>query len=69
MASFDELALQYVVVDDEVVMRDLASKAARGSFSAFNLGFLSVHLHLIYPTMFGNAMHIGQMLPWRKGCA
>ncbi|KAB5530501.1 Dos2-interacting transcription regulator of RNA-Pol-II-domain-containing protein [Coniochaeta sp. 2T2.1] len=29
MASFDELALQYVVLDDEEVMRDMAAQAAK----------------------------------------
>jgi len=30
MASFDELALQYVVLDDEKIMRDMAAQAAKG---------------------------------------
>ena len=35
MASFDELALQYVVLDDEVIMRDLAAQAAKGWYSVY----------------------------------
>lgn len=40
MAGFDELALQYVVLDDESVMRDMAQKAAKGLSSAFDLMFV-----------------------------
>lgn len=68
-STFDDLALQYVVLDDEVVMRDLAAKAAKGLLLLYYKLLLCLFATFVPVCAASSIINDGQVLPFVYGSA